>query len=75
MRVAAAGPICYAHLAPGRYRIEATLNGTTRTAQATVPEAAGKPAHVAIAFPETAAAGDLDIRPTPEEKQEARTPS
>jgi hypothetical protein len=66
------GPICYAQLAPGRYRVEATLHGITRTAQATVRT--GKPTHVAIAFPDAAAPGDLDIKPTPEEKQEARMP-
>ncbi len=74
LHVAADGPICYGRVPPGRYRIEASLNGTTRTAQATVPAGARAPVRVAIAFPESAAPGDLDIRPSPEEKQEARTP-
>jgi len=74
LHIAADGPICYGRVAPGRYLIEASLNGATRTAQATVPAGASRPVRVAIAFPEAAAPGDLDIRPTPEEKQEARTP-
>jgi len=74
LHVAADGPICYGRVPPGRYRIEASLNGSTRTARATVPVGASAPVRVAIAFPEAAVRGDLDVRPTPEEKQEARTP-
>jgi hypothetical protein len=74
LHVSADGPLCYARLAPGRYEIDATLNGALRSARATVPGTATRPVHVAIAFPEEAVRGDLDIRPTPEEKQEARTP-
>jgi len=74
LHVAADGPICYGRVPPGHYRIEASLNGATRTARATVPVGASAPVRVAIAFPEAAAPGDLDVRPSPEEKQEARTP-
>lgn len=74
LHVAADGPICYGRVPPGRYRVEASLNGATRTAQATVPAGTSAPVRVAIAFPEAAAPGDLHLRPTPEEKQEARTP-
>ena len=74
VHVTADGPICYGHVPPGRYRVEASVNGATRTAQANVPASAATPAHVALAFPESAFPGQLDIRPTPEEKQEARTP-
>jgi hypothetical protein len=74
LHLVADGPICYGRVPPGRYRIEASLNGARRTAQATVPVGASAPVRVAIAFPEAATPGDLDVRPTPEEKQEARTP-
>jgi hypothetical protein len=66
------GPLCYVELPPGRYRVEASYNGTTRTAMTTVP-ANGKPAHIAMAFPPTAA--DIDPAPvSPEEKLQASKP-
>jgi hypothetical protein len=74
VHVTADGPICYGRVPPGRYRVEASINGATRGAQADVPASASHPVRIAIAFPESVAPGDLDIRPTPEEKQEARTP-
>ena len=74
LRATADGPLCYMRLAPGRYRIEAELDGVTRSARVTVPERAPDPVRVALAFPATAARGDLDIRPTPQEREEARTP-
>jgi hypothetical protein len=74
LHVTADGPICYGRVPPGHYRVEASLNGARRSAQATVPVGTSTPVRVAIAFPAAAAPGDLDLRPTPEEKQEARTP-
>ncbi len=74
VRVNADGPLCYIGVKPGRYRVDAEFNGVTRSARATVPAEPARPVRVAIAFPESAAHGDLDIRPTPEEKQEAKTP-
>lgn len=68
------GPLCYVKLAPGRYRIDAEFNGVRRSARATVPEHALRPVRVALAFPEEAARGDLETRPTPEEREEARKP-
>jgi hypothetical protein len=68
------GPLCYVKLAPGRYRIDAEFNGVRRSARATVPEHALRPVRVALAFPEEAARGDLETRPTPEEREEARQP-
>jgi len=68
------GPLCFVRLAPGRYRIDAELNGVRRSARATVPEHALRPVRVALAFPEEAARGDLETRPTPEEREEARKP-
>ena len=64
------GPLCFAHVAPGRYRIEASYRGATRRANATVGNM-GR-AHVAIGFPESVAEPD----PAPisaEEKRQERT--
>ena len=67
------GPICYLQLAPGRYTIEATYNGTRKSASATVPAKGGKAASVAMAFP--AGAADIDPAPvSPEEKRQASKP-
>ncbi len=68
------GPLCYVSVPPGRYRIEATFNGTTRTVATRVPAAGRAPVHVALAFPASVVPGDLDTRPSPEEQQEAKTP-
>jgi len=65
------GPLCFAHVAPGRYRIEAAYKGATRLADATVGNTGQ--AHVAIGFPESVAEPD----PAPvsaEEKRQASTP-
>jgi hypothetical protein len=64
------GPICLAHLAPGRYRVEASYKGATRLASATV--GAGGRVHLALGFPESVAEPD----PGPvsaEEKRQAST--
>jgi len=68
------GPLCYMKLAPGRYRVEGELNGITRSARAIVPEHARHPVRVALAFPEDAVRGGLGPEPTPQEREEARTP-
>ncbi len=68
------GPICYMRLAPGRYRIDGELNGVTRSARAMVPANPRHPVRVALAFPEDAVRGGLGPQPTPEEREEARTP-
>jgi hypothetical protein len=72
--VTADGPLCFVKVAPGRYRIDAELNGFTRSARTTVPDRPAHQAHVALAFPAAAVRGDLDTQPTPEEREEARTP-
>ncbi|HXF78814.1 MAG TPA: hypothetical protein VN598_08130 [Usitatibacter sp.] len=67
----AEGPLCFAHVAPGRYRIEARYKGATRLANATVGNQGQ--AHVAVGFPESVAEPD----PGPisaEEKRQASTP-
>ena len=64
------GPLCFAQLSPGRYRIEATYKGVTRLASANVG-ANGK-VHLAMGFPESVAEPD----PAPvseEEKRQAST--
>jgi hypothetical protein len=68
------GPLCYVKAEAGRYRIDAAFNGVHRSARATVPQDTHRPIRVALAFPEDAARGDLETRPTPEEREEARTP-
>ena len=65
------GPICYLRVAPGRYRIEATFEGITRSATATV--AAAKPVRVALAFPKSVGDRQTDAA-SPEEKAQARSP-
>jgi hypothetical protein len=67
------GPVCYVlQLPPGRYRIDASYNGVTKSATANVG-ASGKPVHLAMAFPPTAA--DIDPAPvSPEEKLQASKP-
>ncbi len=46
------GPICFIQATPGRYRIEASFNGVTRTASATAAAGATRPARVVLVFPE-----------------------
>ena len=67
------GPICYVQLPPGRYKVEASYNGTRRSANATVPAKGGKRVRIAMSFP--AAAADIDPAPvSPEEKLQASKP-
>jgi len=66
------GPLCYARLDPGTYRVEATYRGATRVATAKVSDA-GAPVHLAMGFPESVAQPD----PAPvsaEEKRQASEP-
>ena len=67
------GPICYLQLPPGRYKVEASYNGTRKSASATIPQKAGKPVRLSMSFPATAA--DVDPAPvSPEEKLQASKP-
>lgn len=68
------GPLCFVKVAPGRYRVDAELNGVTRSASTTIPQQSARPVRVALAFPAAAVRGDLETQPTPEEREEARTP-
>ena len=70
LAVRAQGPLCYLKLEPGRYRIEATFQGITRSAQATVPRDAKRPVRVAIAFPKSVGDQQTDAA-SPEEKAQA----
>ena len=66
------GPLCFARLDPGTYRVEATYRGATRVATAQVGES-GAPVHLAMGFPESVAQPD----PAPisaEEKRQASEP-
>ncbi len=74
IRITTDGPLCFVSVPPGRYRIDATYNGATRSVRTTVRARGGAPIRVAMAFPEDVVPDDGGIRPTPEEKQEAKTP-
>ena len=69
----AGGPICHLRVAPGRYRIEATFEGVTRSVTATVAASAAKPVRVALAFPKSVGDRQSDAA-SPEEKAQARRP-
>ena len=66
----AEGPTCLLKAPPGRYRIQATYDGTTRSAQARVG-GRGKAQRVVLSFPSDERE---DIRATEEEKREAAAP-
>ena len=74
LRETADGPLCFMKLPPGRYRVEGEFNGVTRSARVLVRPHASHPARVALAFPEEAVRGDLGPQPTPQEREEAKTP-
>ena len=69
LKLEADGPICLLFAPAGRYRIEASYGGVTRTAQATAAAAAGKPSQVIFRFPEEPWNG---TRASEEEKRQAR---
>jgi hypothetical protein len=52
LEVPSAGPLLYAKLAPGQYRIDATVDGKTLTRQVTVP-ANGSARELAFYWPNT----------------------
>jgi hypothetical protein len=66
------GPLCMLQLEPGRYRVEATYNGATRSSIAAVPARSARPTHVALAFPRAVADGDLETKASAEEKMQAK---
>lgn len=63
------GPLCFAQLSPGRYRVSATYKGATRLASANIG-ANGK-VHLAMGFPESLAEPD----PAPVSEEEKRQAS
>jgi len=65
------GPTCLVQAAAGRYRIEATYHGVTRSTVANVAASSGKPARVVLSFPSDDAEG---IRASDEEKRQANSP-
>ena len=74
VRLRAEGPLCYLRVPPGRYRVEATFEGVTRSATATVPASASKPVHVALAFPKSVGDRQTDAASPEEKAQAARVP-
>jgi hypothetical protein len=64
------GPICYLRVPSGRYRVEATFAGVTRSAPATIPVTAPRPVRVALGFPKSVGDRQTDAA-SPEEKQQA----
>jgi hypothetical protein len=73
LRLRTEGPLCYLRVPPGRYRVEATFEGVTRSATANVPAAPAKPLHVALAFPKSVGDRQSDAA-SPEEKAQAARP-
>jgi hypothetical protein len=71
LRLRTEGPLCYLRVPPGRYRVEATFEGVTRSATANVPAASSKPVHVALAFPKSVGDRQTDAA-SPEEKAQAK---
>ena len=65
------GPTCLLKAPPGRYRVEATYHGASRSATASVTAKPGKPARVVLSFP---ADQSDDIRASDEEKRQAASP-
>jgi hypothetical protein len=65
------GPTCLVQAPPGRYRIQATYHGVTRTTSASAASKAGKPARVVLSFPDDESDG---IRASEEEKRQANSP-
>jgi hypothetical protein len=68
------GPICYLHVPAGRYRVEATFRGITRSAMATVPASMGRPVRVALSFPKSVGDQQNDAASPEEKAQAARRP-
>ena len=73
LRFRTEGPLCYLRVPAGRYRIEATFKGVTRSAKATVAASAASPARVALAFPKSVGDQQTDAA-SPEEKAQAARP-
>ena len=71
LQLSAQGPVCLVFAPAGRYRIEASLRGVKRIAQAAAGGASGNPVRVVFGFPEESWDG---IRASDEEKQQARAP-
>jgi len=68
------GPICYLRVAPGKYRIEASFEGITRSAQADVPARTNRPVRVALGFPKSVGDRQTDAASPEEKAQAARRP-
>ena len=73
LRLRTEGPLCYLRVPPGRYRIEATFEGVTRSANAAVTASATSPTRVALSFPKSVGDKQTDAA-SPEEKAQAARP-
>jgi hypothetical protein len=74
LRLRTEGPLCYLRVPPGRYRVEATFEGVTRSATANVPATSSKPVHVSLAFPKSVGDRQTDAASPEEKAQAARIP-
>ena len=74
LRLRTEGPLCYLRVPPGRYRVEATFEGVTRSATANVPAASSRPVHIALAFPKSVGDRQTDAASPEERAQAARIP-
>lgn len=66
------GPVCLLRMPAGRYKVEASLDGSRRTANIQNSASPGKPVRTTMTFPRDRAEV---IAPTAEEKAQARTVS
>jgi hypothetical protein len=64
------GPYCLLRVAPGRYKVEASYKGVTRSASLVASKQPGKPARAHIAFPRDPSE---TITPTAEERASSRS--
>ena len=74
LRLRTEGPLCYLRVPPGRYRVEATFEGVTRSAIANVAAAPSRPVHVALPFPKSVGDRQTDAASPEEKAQAARIP-
>jgi hypothetical protein len=65
------GPMCYLRLPAGSYRVEASYQGTKRTASVQAARVPGKPTRAVMTFPRDP---NETIAPSAEEKAQARAP-
>ena len=65
------GPMCYLRMPAGNYRVEASYQGTKRTASLQAARVPGKPTRAVMTFPRDP---NEKIAPSAEEKAQAKAP-